>query len=304
MTQRIANFCIFEYPKQIIMKKQALLLVFCSLLLLPSLFSQIQRFTAGDLPGATLVDTDTYSPSSLWNYNSNGSPVLSEYGFTSLLVQMFMVGQENIKLEAYMMNTPQGAFGIYSTSILKCLVQDSITSWDCLTQYQYKAAYGRFYIIITNESDSPDTQQNSFSIMQKFMQFNPQSPIKLPDVFSAPAFAENRNQIVFVNGMDGMQNSLLGWENLIVGVRFAMYAVILPDPRGEIYFAQISFPTQADMYNFLTNAKLTQNGVPVQAYNDYGFLFREFTPISPSDPLTIYFLQCTQPVAIAEITAE
>jgi len=286
------------------MKKQAILLIVCSLFVLPSLFSQIQRITAGDLPGATLVDSDTYTPSSLWNYNNDGAPVISEYGFTSLLVQKFMMGQENIQLEAYLMNTPQGAFGMYSTNILGCKVQDSITTWDCLTQYQYRAAYGRFYIVITNESDTPGSQKNSYAIMQKFMQFNPQTPLKLPDVFSAPAFAENRNQIVFVNGMDGMQNSLLGWENLIVGVRFAMYAVILPDPRGEIYFAQISFPTRVDQLNFLTNAKLTQNGVPVQAYNDYGFLFREFTPIDPSDPLTIYFLQCTQPVAIAEITAE
>ena len=285
------------------MKKSTFLIV-CSLFVLPSLFSQIQRITAGDIPGATLVDTDTYTPQSLWNYNNDGAPVISEYGFTSLLVQKFMFGPENIKFEAYMMNTPEGAFGMYSTNILGCTVQDSITDWDCLTQYQYRAAYGRFYIVITNESNTPGSQKNCYTIMRKFMQFNPQTPLKLPEVFNAPAFAENRNQIVFVNGMDGMQNSQLGWETLIPGVRFAMYAVILPDSRGQVYFAQISFPTRADQYNFLTNAKLMKNGVPIQAYNDYGFLFREFTPISMSDPLTIYFLQCSQPVAIAEITAE
>ena len=284
--------------------KKSILIALCGILILPSLFCQIQRFTVGDLPGFTLVDTDTYTPEALWNYNSDGAPVISEYGFTSLLVQKFMVGPENIKFEAYLMNTPEGAFGMYSTNILQCLAQDSITSWDCLTQYQYQAAYGRFYIVITNESDTPGSQKNSYAIMQKFIQLNPQTPLKLPEVFSAPAFAENLNQIVFVNGMQGMQNSLLGWENLIVGVRFAMYAVILPDPRGQIYFARISFPTQADQYNFLTSAKLMKNGVPVQAYNDYGFLFREFTPIDPSNMLTIYFLQCTQPVAIAEITEE
>lgn len=284
--------------------KKSILLLLCSLFVVTSLLAQIQRFTTGDLPDATLVDTDTYTPQALWNYNSDGAPVISEYGFTSLVVQKFMFGQENIKLEAYLMNTPEGAFGMYSTNILQCQVQDSITSWDCLTQYQYRAAYGRFYIVITNESNTPGAQKNSYTIMQKFIQFNPQTPLKLPEVFRAPAFAENRNQIVFVNGMDGMQNSLLGWENLIVGVRFDMYAVILPDPRGEIYFAQISFPTRADQYNFLNNAKLMKNGIPIQAYNDYGFLFREFTPIDPSDPLTIYFLQCTQPVAIAEITAQ
>ncbi|TSA26385.1 MAG: hypothetical protein D4R67_07890 [Bacteroidetes bacterium] len=285
------------------MKIFFLLPLIISFLISTSVFSQVQPLTGNELPGAILSGTSTYDPQSIWNYSGDAAPVLSEYGFNSLLVQNFTVGQENFMLQAYLMNTPEAAYGMYSTSILKCSVQDSITSWDCLAQSQYQAAYGPFYIVITNES-GPASLPYSYTIMQKFMLLNPQTPLKLPDVFDAPAFEGNRNQVDFVSGMLGMQNSLLGWENLIVGVRFAMFAVILPDPRGEIYFAQISFPTQADLYNFLTRAKLMQNGVPVQAYNNYGFLFREFTPVDPSNPLTIYFLQCTQPVSIAEVTEE
>ena len=269
-----------------------------------SVFSQFQPLTGNELPGAVVVSTNNYTPETLWNYNGSGAPVISEYGFTALLVQKFMVGMEDFKLEAYLMNSPQAAFGMYSTNILGCKVQDSVTSYDCLTQYQYQSAYGRYYIIITNQSGSSTAQNFSFIIMQKWMLLNPQTPLELPSVFNAPAFAKNRNQIDFVSGMLGMQNSLLGWENLIVRVRLAMYAVILPDPRGQIYFARISFPTQADMYNFLTNAKLMQNGVPIQAYNDYGFLFREFVQADLETPLTIFFLQSSIPIAIAEVTEE
>lgn len=285
------------------MKTPLLLILVLSLSFSTALFSQIQTLTGNELPGAVLTGTDTYTPETIWNYNSSLAPVLSEYGFSSLLVQKFLVGQDNFKLEVYMMNSPEAAFGMYSTSILQCRVQDSLTSWDCLAHGQYQSAYGLFYLVITNES-GPASLPYSFTIMQKFMLLNPQAPLQLPAVFNAPAFRDNLNQIDFISGMLGMQNSLLGWENLIVGVRFQMYAVILPDPRGQIFFAQISFPTQADMYNFLTHAKLMQNGVPVQAYNDYGFLFREFTPVDQSDPLTIFFLQSTQPVAIAELTEE
>jgi len=269
-----------------------------------AVYSQFQPLTGNELPGAVVVSTYNYTPETIWNYNSDAAPMISEYGFNALLVQKFMVGMEDFKLEAYFMNSPEAAYGPYSTNILGCTKQDSITSWDCLTQYQYKAAYGRFYMIITNQSGSKGAQQYGYTITQKFMQLNPQTSLELPYVFNAPAFADNRNQVDFVSGMLGMQNSLLGWENLIVGVRFAMYAVILPDPRGEIYFAQITFPTQADMYNFLTRAKLMQNGVPIQAYNDYGFLFREFVISDPSSPLTIYFLQSSVPIAIAEVTEE
>lgn len=265
-------------------------------------YSQFQPLTGNELPGAVVVSTDNYTPETIWNYNSDAAPVLSEYGFNALLVQKFMVGMEDFKLEVYRMKSQEAAYGPYSTSILGCTRQDSVTSWDCLTQYQYKAAYGNVYIIITNQSGSRTAQQYSYTIMQKWMLLNPQEPLKLPSVFNAPAFADNLNQVDFISGMLGMQNSLLGWENLIVRVRFAMYAVILPDPRSQIYFAQITFPTQGDMYTFLTNAKLMQNGVPIQAYNDYGFLFREYTSFDPSLPLTIYFLQSSVPIAIAEVT--
>ncbi len=286
------------------MKNHLLLTMIFSTLFTPVLFAQLMPLTGNELPGAILVSADNYTPETIWNYSNDAAPVLSEYGFTALLVQKFMVGMEDFKLEAYLMNTPEAAYGPYSTSILGCTKQDSVTSWDCLTQYQYKAAYGRYYIIITNQSGSKTAQLYSYTIMQKWMLLNPQEPLKLPNVFNAPTFKDNLNNVDFVSGMLGMQNSLLGWENLIVRVRFAMYAVILPDPRSQIYFAQITFPTQGDMYTFLTNAKLMQNGVPIQAYNDYGFLFREFVISDPSTPLTIYFLQSSIPIAIAEVTEE
>jgi hypothetical protein len=284
------------------MKKHILLTLVFSTLISPVLFAQLVPLTGNELPGAILVSTDNYTPETIWNYSNDAAPVLSEYGFTALLVQKFMVGMEDFRLEAFLMNSPEAAYGPYSTSILGCTRQDSVTSWDCLTQYQYKAAYGRYYIKITNQSGSRTAQQYSYTIMQKWMLLNPQEPMKLPDVFNAPAFKDNLNQVDFVSGMLGMQNSPLGWENLIVRVRFAMYALILPDPRSQIYFAQITFLTQGDMYTFLTNAKLMQNGVPIQAYNDYGFLFREFVIVDPTTPLTIYFLQSSVPIAIAEVT--
>jgi len=265
-------------------------------------YSQLQLLTGNEIPGAIIVNTDNYDPQSIWSYNSSSAPVISEYGFTALLVQKIMIGTEDLKLEAYLMNTPEAAYGMYSTSILNCLASDSVTAFDCLTQYQYMSAYGRYYMVITSQSGSAQARQYSYTLMQKWMLLNPQAPLELPAVFKAPAFAGNRDRIVYVSGMESMQNSLLGWQNQIIGVRFSMYAVILPDPRGQIYFAQINFPTQGDMYTFLTNSRLMQNGVPVQAYNNYGFLFREFVPIDMANPLTIYFLQCTQPVAIAEIT--
>ncbi|MFH1160166.1 MAG: DUF6599 family protein [bacterium] len=281
------------------MKK--LILIIACFICFSTAFSQIQPLTGNELPGLQLADTDTYDTRSLWDFYNDNASRIAEYGFTKLLVQKFIINDQNFKLEAYFMNTPEAAYGLYSINVLKCQKLDSLTSFDCLTQVQYQAAFGRFYIVIKNETGTPTAQQTSYALAGKFMLLNPQTPMQLPSVFNAPRFDGNRDQIDYICGMQGMQNSLIPWQNMIIGIRFAMYAVILPDPRGEIYFAQITFPFQADMFNFLTNANLMQNGVPVQAYDPNTFVFREFVPV---EGFTIYFLQCIQPVAIAEVTAE
>jgi len=282
------------------MKKLYLFSLF-SLFSCSAAFTQIQPLTGNELPGLQLVDTETYSSESMQNFYSDEAPLISEYGFNRLLVQKFILGGQNIRLEAYFMNTPEAAFGLYSISMLKCQQTDSMTSFDCLTQHQYTAAYGRYNIVITNEDGTQKSQQMCYTLAGKFMLLNPQTPMRLPEVFNTSRFDGNRDQIDFICGMQGMQNSLLPWQNLIIGIRFAMYAVILPDPRGEIYFAQITFPSQSDMDNFLTRANLMRNGIPVQAYNPNTFVFREFVPLNG---LAIYFLECVQPVAIAEVTEE
>ena len=280
------------------------ILLFTCLCSFSAAFSQIQPLTGNELAGLEVTDTDTYNTEALWNYYNDKAAVLAEFGFTRLMVQKLYYDNQDFKLEAYLMNTPEAAFGIYSVNNVKCLEQDTLTSFDCLSQFSYCAAYGRFYLVITNETGSAPAQQTCCNLARKFMLLNPQVPMQLPAVFQAPGFEGNRGQIDYLCGPQGMQNSLLPWQNLILGIRFAMYAVILPDPRGDIFFAQITFPSPADMYNFLTNANLMQNGVPVQAYYPNTFLFREFVPIDPSNPMTIYFLQATQPIAIAEITSE
>jgi hypothetical protein len=287
------------------MKKVVLGALVCCLLFTDGIYAQIQPLTGNEINGMIIVDTDNYTTEMVWNYyNSDQAALLSEFGMVRLLVQKIQINGIGYKLEAYLMNSPEAAFGMYSLNILNCPGQDTITTWDCLTQYKYQSAYGRVYLIITNPDGTAAERAMNLDIARAFFQLNPQTPLVLPSVFSAPAFAGNRDQIDFIQGMNGMQNSLLPWQNLILKVRFAMYAVILPDPRGEIYFAQISFPTQTDMNLFLTRSNLMQNGMPVQAYWDNAFLFREFTPFDPQRPLTIYFIQCVQPVAIAEITAD
>jgi len=286
------------------MRKKMFIILGISFMTFHTAFTQIQPLTGNEIPGAILVDTDSYDGEGLWGYIDGGADIFMEYGFNHLLVQKFLINDQNFKLEAYLMNTPQAAYGIYSVNILKCISQDSLNTFDCLTRYQYQAAYGKFYLSVITETDSPLAWQNTCTIAQKFNQLNPQDTFDLPTVFNAPRFEGNRDQVVFLSGLLGMQNSLFPWQELILGVRYAMYAVILPDPDGDIFFAQISFPTPADMNNFLTHARLMSNGVPVQAYNNYNFLFREFVPLDSPDNLTIYFLQSIQPEAIANITAD
>jgi hypothetical protein len=263
-------------------------------------FSQINQFTGNEIHGMILTDTDTYDSEGLQNF-INDYPVILEYGFSRLLVQKMEINGIRFTLNAYLMNSSEAAFGLYSVWKLNCDLQDTLTSFDCLTRYQYQAAYGPFYINLTNDAGLPATRQTSLELAGKFMEMNPQELFTLPGVFNAPSFNGYRNRIVFLNGMNAMQASPLTWQNLVVAVRFGMYAVILKGDEYDIYFARITFPAPGDMITFLSHAGLTQNGIPIPSVTTPDFIYREY---SEAGSQTIYFLQAAEPWPISALTGK
>ncbi len=248
-----------------------------------------------DIPQAMIDRSQTYDGESLWGYIDGGADIFMEYGFQSMLVQELTWNNEKLKLEVYRMQTPEGAFGIYSTSVIKCLQRDTLNASDCVSRFQYQLAYGNFYITITSESGSAAARQLFFPIARIIMQKNPQTMLKFPGIFTQGRLLEYRKNLVYLQGSLGLQNSLFPWQDLFLGVHFGMFAITVPDPEADIFFARITFPAPPDMMRFLTAAGLVKQLQPIPNVTTADGLYREYQQV---DDNTIYFLERQEPYPI------
>jgi hypothetical protein len=273
--------------------------LFFLFILLPGLLlaQSIVPITDENFPDAIVGKPDTYEIEALLEYNEGGD-LFIEFGFISLVVQEIAWENAKVKVEIYQMKTPEAAFGIYSLSVLKCLKRDTLLPFDCITTYQYQAAYGNLFISITSETGSEAARVHYLQAARAVMQSNPQQVLVLPAPFDQPLFKKGRQNLVYVQGLTGLQNSLFPWQELFLGVRFGMYAILLANPDSEFYFARIWFETPADMMRFLGLAGLTQGGVPMPNTNTNDGLYREFQQL---DEQTIYFLQSQEPWPISAV---
>ncbi|MFZ4520815.1 MAG: DUF6599 family protein [Bacteroidales bacterium] len=248
-------------------------------------------------PDAIVGAAVFYNLESLPEYNE-GADLFMEAGFQSLMVQEITWEKAKLKVEVYQMNTPEAAFGVYSLSIVKCLHRDTLVSADCSSLYQYQAAYGNLYISLTSESGTATARALYLPVANAVMQKNPRAEFNLPEPFTLPLLEKGRKSLVYIQGPVGLQDCPFPWQELFLAVRFGMYAISLPNPDFEIYFARIRFETPADMLRFLTLAGLTQNGVPVPNTNTNDGLYREYQQL---DDLNIYFLQSQEPWPISAV---
>jgi len=273
---------------------KCLLIVF--FFLPPGMKSQgIVPLSITDIPQAMIDRAGTYDGESLWGYMDGGADIYLEYGFQSLLVQELTWNHEKLRLEVYLMQTPEGAFGIYSTSVIKCMQYDTLSPYDCVSRFQYQLAYGNLYIAITSESGSAAARQLFFPIARILIQKNPQTTLKLPEVFTRNQLLDNRKNLVYLQGSLGLQNSLFPWQDLFLDVHFGMYAIMIPNPESDIYFAQITFPSPADRLRFLTAAGLVKQLIPVPNVTTSEGLYHAFMQ---ADSTAIYFLESQEPYPI------
>jgi hypothetical protein len=271
------------------------------LLLLPAgaLSQDIMPVSGTDFPEAIVSAPVTYNPESLTGYNNDGD-LFIEFGFISLMVQEISWTNAKIKVEVYLMGSPEAAFGVYSLSFAGCLMRDTICSYDCNNIYQYQAASGNLYISITGESGSGADRDHYLPVAKSVMQRNPQQTFELPDPFNFPGMKSPEKSLVYLQGPIGLLNSPYPWQEIFLTFRFGMYAIYQPGQTDGTYFARILFESPAEMRRFLGLAGLMPEGVPVSSTSNSEGIYRAFQQL---DDLTIYFLQSQEPCPIDVFTA-
>jgi hypothetical protein len=276
------------------MKTPILLLVILAIPLVAAA-QGIIPLAASDLPEAVIMKAETYDSETFMGYMEGGGDLFLEFGLQQLLYQEIAWANEKIRVEVYAMESAEAAFGVYSLSVVRCIYRDTASPFDCISKYQYQAAHGNLYISVTSESGSLAALNMLIPVADAIRQKNPRQAFVLPDPFNEPRLREPRSTLAFMAGPVALQNSLYPWQDLFLGVRFGMYAMVIHDPEADISFARITFQQVPDMMRFLGYAGLLNQNIPVPNCTTSEGMYHEYRQI---DPLTIYFLERQRPYPI------
>lgn len=260
---------------------------------------EIVPISDANFPEAIVSAPNNYDLQSILEYN-NDADLYMEFGFKSLVVQEIAWKNARIKVEVYQLGSPEGAFGAYTLSVIKCLHRDTLSMYDCNSIYQHQVAYGDLYISVTSESGSDTARSHYLPVVSTIMQKNPRQNLSLPQPFNLPKMKKWQKNLVYIQGPVGLQNSLYPWQDIFLSVRFAMFAIYVPNSKNGIYLSRIIFETNDDMMRFLGLAGLILNGVPVSNTSTNDGLYRAYTQL---DSQTIYFLQSQEPWPIDELVS-
>jgi len=262
-----------------------------------NLLAQVAPLQDRDVPEALISHTAILTGQDFRDYLKGSGEVFLEYGFRSLLVQDLRWKTEHVVLEAYEMNDPASAYGIYSVSLPACRSKDTLTNFDCFSDAAYQAAYGRFYLKMRADLPSADDKVFFSNLAAKFINNNPDSLFQLPSEFTQTLVRRFGRDPWCTKGVLGVQHTPVPWQDLFIMVRNTMFVVILPFDR-DVYFAKINFTATSDENTFLKRAGLMNGMYPIPNTTTSDGLYREYRQI---DDTNIYFLECQLAFPISSI---
>lgn len=153
------------------------LIIFISLCLITNLFAAIDLPGNNFAPGWMKSDSLRYFPKDdLFNHINGGAELFQEFGFINLSVQSYGNGENEIVLEAYQMESPEAALGIY---LLKCGTEtpiEGIAARNSGSKYQFTIVKANYFLQINSFSGDESLLPVLVSLSQQMLVNIPQKP--------------------------------------------------------------------------------------------------------------------------------
>jgi len=119
----------------------------------------------------------------LYNYINGGAALFHEFGFEELMVQRYTSGEDEITMEAYRMEAPESALGIY---LMKCGVETPVKEIPFRhsgSRLQFLLTKGNYFVVINNYSGKGDFQPIMATMSQTLLAPIPDDkPVELFDL--------------------------------------------------------------------------------------------------------------------------
>ena len=214
-------------------------------------FSQVAdsiRLFQDDLPGMEEKRWAKYDQNSLWGYINGGADLYLEYGFSEVSAQDFSWEGESFRVDAYIMDSPKAAFGIFSVSRYNCGNVLPFAEWSCVSQYQVQVAHGNVYLSVVAYSGSEKGSQLAVQIAEHVVKKLNTVAFNLPNILNSELITTDASKIKLITGQLAMQNSFPSME--MVFETLSGYSLwVVPFVREEIQFTMLlcKFQTENEL---------------------------------------------------------
>lgn len=226
--------------------------------------------------GWEVAGTRMYDGNGLWGYINGGADIYLEYGFERVYVQEVLHNDHLLKIDAFDMTDSVAAFGIFSVSRFRCLLNDSLPMHHCISPYQILSVLGDHFLIISDQEGTDAATQCGITLLTEISENMQPASFLAPEPFSVNN-AEGqlkciRGKLGLMNGFPSLSDLLESYEN------YTLYALPVAGDQPDQVLAKIEFAdreNQADLIHKL--AELQDNApekvVYIKATGPEGILF-------------------------------
>lgn len=205
------------------------------------------KLSRADLAGMEERKSDIYNESTLWGYINGGADLYIEYGFTELMAQDIVWETEPFKIDAYVMDSPESAFGIFSISRNDCDLSGEIAKWDCITPYQVQVAYGNLYLSVIAYNGTVRSTELAVEIAKKIVSKMQGKSFSLPAFFTNENIVVDKSSVKLINGQLAIQNSYVKMEGAFASIEdYKLWVVPFSKDDTEHTMLVASFSTDED----------------------------------------------------------
>lgn len=228
------------------MKFKSFFLLVVFFLITGNIYSQkaeALKLTRNDLPGMEETRMAVYNENSLWGYINGGADLYFEYGFSEMLAQDFVWESEPFRVDAYLMNSPEAAFGIFSVSRHSCKATGKLGVWDCVNPYQVQVALGNIYLSVIAFNGTERSMDLAVKIASKLLQKTRGKTFELPKHIPQANIPIRNQGIKLITGELAMQNSYVSLERAFASINdYKVWVLPVDTSNGnaEIVFAEFS----------------------------------------------------------------
>jgi hypothetical protein len=251
----------------------------------------IRLITPDDIPGIEVTRYDTFAGKDLTRYLGIRANLCFEYGFKQMCVCEYLLKDDRARMEIYIMEDPQSAYGIYSLSVSGCIRWNLYSTFSCSNPNQVSASSGPFFINVVNLSKTNSGLELCDQIVQKVIDKNPQDSWHIPPIFQLPQMSPYINTLKYTEGPYGVNMGAPQLSGLLENIRFNCFSVSIMAPTYGGILARIVFPDFSALNSFLIQAGLNTSGstTPTMAMNGN---YRSWYKI---DDDRLIYLECTSP---------